>query len=417
MGLIVYGGDSPEVRAQEVKIRKDNDFKLIFLVERNGNPENMEVAAITSLNLIGPSSTVPIAPVSIEDNILYMDIDSSLNQVLGKYSLELKYAIPDNEFTGGVRDCAVDTYAYTIVGSSSEATKIDELAKTVDVATGFQGKAFTYGMYTPEQIAELQRPALEAAILANNAVMLAENAANGAISAKIATETAIQNANNATNSANSAATFAQQEGGKATLAASQASSSASIASQNAERARQEAENAERAAGAADQARVTFSQAIQTELQTADQKILELDQARYLTISATQSATHAAETATTQGNLAESKANLANNAATLANAKATEANDAAQAANTATGLADTARINLTNSVNSKLEEADGVITAAQTATTEAIEAKDMVLANVIGLELRDDMCLWMITPDTYEGITFKVENGDLIAIIQ
>ena len=133
MGLIVYGGDSPEVRAQEVKIRKDNDFKLIFLVERNGNPENMEIATITSLNLIGPSSTVPVIPVLIENNILYIDIDSSLNQDLGKYSLELKYTIPDTEFTGGVRDCAVDTYAYTIVGSSSEATKIGELANIVSI--------------------------------------------------------------------------------------------------------------------------------------------------------------------------------------------------------------------------------------------------------------------------------------------
>lgn len=357
MGLIVYGGDSPEIRAQEVKIRKDNDFKLIFIVERNGNPEDMEKATIVSLDLITPSATLPLTPVSIKKNIIYLDMDSSINQVLGKYRMELKYTVTDIQFTGGVRDCAIDAYAYTIVSSTSEATKIDELAKSVDVATGFQGKAFTWDMYTPEQIAELKRPALEAALEANAAAQSAESAASQALQAKNAANTAAQSADTATGHANAAATNANTEAGKATEAASSANAAASYA-------------------------------------------------------------------TTKGNLAESKAEIANDAATNADSARTllvqaadlkmgEMNQVIQAANYAVSDAETA----TGRANTAADNADIATSNAQNATQDAIDATNLVLANVVQLELRDDMCLWMITPDAYQGVTFKIESGDLIAVIQ
>ena len=56
-------------------------------------------------------------------------------------------------------------------------------------------------------------------------------------------------------------------------------------------------------------------------------------------------------------------------------------------------------------------------STQEAISNAENATNLVLANVVQLELRDDMCLWMITPDTYQGVTFKIESGDLIAVIQ
>ena len=37
-------------------------------------------------------------------------------------------------------------------------------------------------------------------------------------------------------------------------------------------------------------------------------------------------------------------------------------------------------------------------------------------NVISLELKDDMHLYLQVPDVYEGFTFKVENGNLIAMV-
>lgn len=35
---------------------------------------------------------------------------------------------------------------------------------------------------------------------------------------------------------------------------------------------------------------------------------------------------------------------------------------------------------------------------------------------VSLEIRDDLCLWLQTPETYEGVMFNIQNGNLIAII-
>jgi len=51
-----------------------------------------------------------------------------------------------------------------------------------------------------------------------------------------------------------------------------------------------------------------------------------------------------------------------------------------------------------------------------ATQNAIEATDSLLSNIISLEIRDDLCLWFETPPTYDGITFDITNGNLIATI-
>ena len=46
----------------------------------------------------------------------------------------------------------------------------------------------------------------------------------------------------------------------------------------------------------------------------------------------------------------------------------------------------------------------------------ISATDSMLSNLISLEIRDDLCLWFETPETYSGITFDLQNGNLIATI-
>lgn len=47
---------------------------------------------------------------------------------------------------------------------------------------------------------------------------------------------------------------------------------------------------------------------------------------------------------------------------------------------------------------------------------ATDAAQAMLSNLISLEIRDDMCVWFETPETYSGITFDVQNGNLIATI-
>lgn len=40
----------------------------------------------------------------------------------------------------------------------------------------------------------------------------------------------------------------------------------------------------------------------------------------------------------------------------------------------------------------------------------------LFANVISLEIKDDLCLWFKTPDIYSGFTFDISNGNLIVTV-
>lgn len=63
-----------------------------------------------------------------------------------------------------------------------------------------------------------------------------------------------------------------------------------------------------------------------------------------------------------------------------------------------------------------QAANEAIREAELATQAAIEATDSMLSNLISLEIRDDLCVWFETPETYDGIEFEINNGNLIAII-
>lgn len=57
-----------------------------------------------------------------------------------------------------------------------------------------------------------------------------------------------------------------------------------------------------------------------------------------------------------------------------------------------------------------------IANAELATQNAINATDSMLSQLISLEIKNDLCLYFKTPDTYDGIEFEVQNGNLIATI-
>lgn len=71
---------------------------------------------------------------------------------------------------------------------------------------------------------------------------------------------------------------------------------------------------------------------------------------------------------------------------------------------------------TNNAQTKANYAEAKGNLANEAAITANNAADALLSNVISLEIRDDMHLYMTTPDVYSGFMFKIENGSLIAII-
>ena len=92
-----------------MRIRKDNDIKVLWTIERSGNPENMETATDVILTLIQGYKTncdtleTVIQPTSIVGNVLTIEIPKEQNNILGAMRLVLEYTIVDPEMSDGDR--------------------------------------------------------------------------------------------------------------------------------------------------------------------------------------------------------------------------------------------------------------------------------------------------------------------------
>ena len=131
----------------------------------------------------------------------------------------------------------------------------------------------------------------------------------------------------------------------------------------------------------------------------------------------------ADTATANADEATEKANTA---AEKADTSTANADEATEKANTAAGKADTATANAdeaTEKANTAAEKADTSTANADEATEKANtaadrtnEVADSMLSNIVAMEIRDDMNLYFTTPDNYDGVSFSINNGNLIATI-
>lgn len=236
----------------------------------------------------------------------------------------------------------------------------------------------------------------------------ADVAAGLAREAKInADQAAIQASNSGTYALNSAQ-LAGEKAQEARMAAIEAQNKAMAAHYSAIYANTKGLYANQAAEAADQraeeARLAAIYATEAGDHAVDQS-LQVDAAIEATNFATGRANDAAILANEKAGLANTSAQTANSAATLANEKAGLANAAAINANAKAGIA-----------NTSAQTANNAAALANEAAITANNAADTLLSNVISLEIRDDMHLYMTTPDVYSGFMFKIENGSLIAII-
>lgn len=143
--------------------------------------------------------------------------------------------------------------------------------------------------------------------------------------------------------------------------------------------------------------------LQAELSAAERQALA--QMKTTVELATQAAIEAKNNANQSSLLAQQKAELAKINAELAKSEALKAATASLTANNAAIRAE-----------SSADDADDAAILANEAAITANNASDALLSNVISLEIRDDMHLYMTTPDVYSGFMFKIENGSLIAII-
>lgn len=123
------------------KIRIGNDFICIWSILRAGDLEDLTTAISIKLWLRFAGRSIEIATYSINVNVITIDITPELASAVGNYALLLEYTIIDSSLSDGIRNCAVDVDAFTIVPRTAQADDDTLLPLTADVAAGIIGKS------------------------------------------------------------------------------------------------------------------------------------------------------------------------------------------------------------------------------------------------------------------------------------
>ena len=145
------------------RIRKGNDFKHIWPITWNGQPEDFSDATDITLTatVYGQVKTlVEGVDYHIDGGNVVVDFTPAICDITGTYTVELNYIKPSAEFIDGDRRSAVDVQAFQIVNTTAESNATEGVSLPSEALAIY---ALKYEDLSPENIAELQRPATEAA--------------------------------------------------------------------------------------------------------------------------------------------------------------------------------------------------------------------------------------------------------------
>lgn len=236
-------------------IRIGNDFVFVWVIERDGQAENLNLATDIVLTLSSCYGTKIITDYTIADgNKLRIEFNPTILDKVADYNLKLSYRVADSQFGDGINDCTVDIYCFSIVPRTALADAADEFASTSDIGVAIRGDSAFRVWQLQDGNADktiedyfdyLMQPALEAAEIADVATASANYAANTA-------NEAAELANTKANLADQKATLADQKATFANEKAELANAKAGLA----ETATTNANNAEGLRAIAEQGRVT-----------------------------------------------------------------------------------------------------------------------------------------------------------------
>ena len=120
------------------KIRIGNDFVLVWIITRGGQPEDLSNIIDASLN-VRVFTKVKTVPFEITGNSLRIEFTPSICDMLGVYNLVFSYELPDSGLADWQRKCTIDVNAFQIVPISMMADDITEFSVTSDLLIGFKG--------------------------------------------------------------------------------------------------------------------------------------------------------------------------------------------------------------------------------------------------------------------------------------
>lgn len=166
-----------------------------------------------------------------------------------------------NELAQSIEGKYIENVTASTLDAGQQATaQFDQDTHTLQlgIPKGEKGDKFAYSDFTEEQISELQKPAADAALVANAAAESANTAKQNADKATASANAAASTANTAASNANSKASAAQSAATAANAAASSANTAATAANDAATKATTAADNANAAAEAVSLATVGLS---------------------------------------------------------------------------------------------------------------------------------------------------------------
>lgn len=121
------------------KVRIGNDFSFAWAITRDGSPEDFTGATEKKLLLKSVGTVTELTGYTITGNIITIEFTPTILTKVGFYVLEFSYTLPDLGFEDEDRKVKVDVYAFEIVPRTAQASGIDELEVSSELAIGFKG--------------------------------------------------------------------------------------------------------------------------------------------------------------------------------------------------------------------------------------------------------------------------------------
>lgn len=337
-----------------IVVRIGNDVRIKWEINQvDGTPENFNGAKIRTS--IRRGSKYYDIPNKIIDNVLHIDFLANEQRVPGIYDLVACWTKPDSSIRGGKASYTIDKCeAVELVKYDCDLEENDLRVNTI------------IGQLSYSYLAESEKTDIIQRLL------------NGGIWEDF--DTAVTQV---INSANTAANFANEKGEYAEIQGNTAQNQGNTAEEKGIYAKEQGDYAKEKGDLVADVVDNENQRLQAESNrvSAENTRVEAENDRV--------------------ELYNDMLQLKTDTTTAKN----DANDAAQLASEKAQLAD-------EKANFAEARGDYALDAAQA----ALDATDSLLSNIISLEIKDDLCLYLKTPDNYDGLTFKIENSNLIAIV-
>ena len=138
------------------RIRKGNDFKHIWPITWNGQPEDFSDATDITLTAMVYGEVKALTEgvnYHIDGGNVVVDFTPAICDITGTYTVELNYIKPSVEFTDGDRRSAVDVQAFQIVNTSAESNATEGVSLPSEAMAAY---ALKYDDLTEAQKDELR---------------------------------------------------------------------------------------------------------------------------------------------------------------------------------------------------------------------------------------------------------------------